>query len=323
MGTWAFAINDPGVILGAYTDDNLTVNSYLRAPDGRFTTIDDPIAATGPGQGTWAYNLNQDGTVTGDWVDSGDLAHGFLRAPDGRFTTIDAPGAGTTGAFAGGQGTYIEGRNDAGTIAGLVVDGNWVFHGFVRTRHGSITTFDAPGGGTAPGQGIRMWASAGVINPAGVIVGTVWEAGYVGRGFLRAPDGAITEFDAPGAGTGAYLGTYAWSINPVGEVTGYYCDALMCHGFLRAPDGSFTTFDVPGAADTVPLCINTSGVITGYYYDSSFVEHGFVRDKHGAITVFDVPGAVDTTPSTINSSGEITGYYLGTDNLVHGFLRIP
>ena len=54
----------------------------------------------------------------------------------------------------------------------------------------------------------------------------------------------FTTFDAPGAGTGSYQGTYPFAINPEGAITGLYVDASnMYHGFLRDRDGTFTTFD--------------------------------------------------------------------------------
>jgi hypothetical protein len=144
MGTRAFRINDLGVILGWYVDDNELHHSYLRALDGTIKTIDDPVAATGFCQGTNAWNLNQDGTVTGNYEDASNVFHGFLRTPEGRFTTIDVPGAGTTGATCGALGTATGNSNPAGTIAGFYGDASGVAHGYVRTRNGWITTFDLP-----------------------------------------------------------------------------------------------------------------------------------------------------------------------------------
>src|SRR6266496_3367515 len=66
---------------------------------------------------------------------------------------------------------------------------------FVRPEP-AITTFDAPGAGTGPGQGTLPFA----INPAGTVLGYFIDAGDARHGFLRTPDGAITTFDAPGAG---------------------------------------------------------------------------------------------------------------------------
>jgi hypothetical protein len=56
------------------------------------------------------------------------------------------------------------------------------------------------------------------------------------HGFVRGRDGAITAFDAPGAGTGTFQGTQPGAINPAGTVTGIYFDANNAvHGFLRIP----------------------------------------------------------------------------------------
>jgi hypothetical protein len=54
------------------------------------------------------------------------------------------------------------------------------------------------------------------------------------HGFLRAIDGKITRFNAPGAGTGAGQGTYPMTNNREGAISGFYVDANnVYHGFLR------------------------------------------------------------------------------------------
>jgi hypothetical protein len=58
----------------------------------------------------------------------------------------------------------------------------------------------------------------------------------VRRGFVRAASGAITTFNAPGAGTGVYQGTVAERISKADAIAGYYRDANnVSHGFLRTP----------------------------------------------------------------------------------------
>ena len=47
-------------------------------------------------------------------------------------------------------------------------------------------------------------------------------------GFVRTPDGTITTFAVGDA-------TTPLSINPSGEITGYYDDVTGIHGFLRKP----------------------------------------------------------------------------------------
>src|SRR5207249_6750457 len=85
---------------------------------------------------------------------------------------------------------------------------------------------------------------------------------------------SITTFDAPGAGTGAFQGTYATNIGPSATIIGFSRDASdVRHGFIRSQGGSFTIFDAPGAGTaagqgTRAYAINPSGAITGFYSDS-------------------------------------------------------
>src|SRR5437667_337320 len=64
----------------------------------------------------------------------------------------------------------------------------------------------------------------------------------------QARNTTFITFDAPGAGTGAFQGTFALDINQAGAIAGETTDASnVSHGFVRAPDGAITTFDAPGA----------------------------------------------------------------------------
>ena len=133
-------------------------------------------------------------------------------------------------------------------------------------------------------------------------------------------------FDAPGAGTGPFQGTFAFSINPGGAIAGEVHDASdVRHGFLRARNGIFTTFDGPGATNTWAYSINPAGAIAGYYGVSGVV-HGLLRALNGTLTTFDVPGAgtgfgQGTFAVNINPPGEIAGDYNDNSNVFHGFLR--
>ena len=146
----------------------------------------------------------------------------------------------------------------------------------------------------------------------------------------------ITTFDAPGAGTGAFQGTYATNINPSGTIIGFSRDANnVRHGFVRSQDGSFTIFDAPGAGTaagqgTRAYAINPSGTITGFFIDSVNAVHGYVRSNQGVITVFDAPGAgtgpfpegtFPFSPLIINPNGAITGWYTDSALVSHGFLQ--
>jgi len=58
----------------------------------------------------------------------------------------------------------------------------------------SIITIDAPGAGTAPGQGTQ----ANVVNPEGTVAGWYLDANYTYYSFLRTPNGKIITFSPPG-----------------------------------------------------------------------------------------------------------------------------
>ena len=203
----------------------------------------------------------------------------------------------------------------------------------------TITTFDAPGAGTAAGQG----TFANGMNVSGAIVGFIRDANAARHGFLRVPDGTFTTFDDPAAGTcsascgsiGPGQGTRAYAINPSGEIAGFYSDnSAHCHGYVRAANGTFTQIDAPDAgtgpfpqgtfpSEFTPMGINPAGAITGFYVDGSSVQHGFVRAPSGKITEFDPSGSTFTNPNAIDQTGAITGFYFDANVVGHGFLRAP
>jgi hypothetical protein len=245
---------------------------------------------------------------------------------------IDAPGAGRIGFCSpplicsnGTQGASI---NPAGAIAGQYGDTSGVFHGFLRSPDGTITTFDAPGAGTAPGQGTLVTFTDG-INPAGAIALGFSDASGTFHAAVRAPDGTFTAFDPPGS-----FFTNDSGINPAGTVTSFYADASFAfHGYVRAPEGTFTLFDVSGGGTgpfqgTEPFNINASGAVTGAVVDAGGVNHGFLRAKTGAITKFDAPGAgtgsgQGTLPVYNNPANAISGFEIDGSGVAHGFLRTP
>ena len=208
QGTQPFAINPAGLITGFYLDAGDAYHGVLRTPDGAITTFDAPGAGTGPGQGTRPFSINPGGTISGRYVDAGDVGHGFLRTPDGAITTFDVPGAGT----GPGQGTHGDNINPSETIAARYSDASGMYHGFLRAPDGTITTFDAPNAGTGPGQGTFVFVTD-CLNPAGAITSASLDASNVWHGFLRAPNGTITTFDAPGVGTGPFQCTLPLGIN--------------------------------------------------------------------------------------------------------------
>jgi uncharacterized membrane protein len=233
----------------------------------------------------------------------------------GPFTTFDTPGVGGPAPIS---------INPAGAITGYYNDANFVAHGFLRTRDGTITTFDAPGdvNGTFPTS----------INPGGNIAGAYCDV-ITCHGFLRTRDGTITTFDPPGS---TYT-FYGEAINPAGTITGGYADASNAnHGFVRDRDGTITTLDVPGANTSrfqSASAINPEGAIAGIYFlpivGNPFGGNyrGFLRNPDGTFATFDAatypPCCIWTFATGINPKGAITGYDNDGHNLNHGFLRDP
>jgi hypothetical protein len=276
-------------IVGTNMDANNVFHGFLRTPHGKFTIYDAPGAGTASSQGTGGLSVNSAGVILGIYLDANNVYHGLLRDPDGTITPFDAPDAGT--AADSYEGTYpanLSGINPKGASVGESVDANYVYHGYLRAPDGTFTKFDDSNAGTGVDSG-QGTLSLG-INPAGEISGVYIDANYVFHGYMRAPDGTITEYDVPGAGTGPYQGTNAcwfipcWGgINPAGTVTGFYVDQnYVYHGFLRTRDGKFTTFDAPTAGTgewqgTQPMTINPEGAITGFYTDANNAVHGFLR----------------------------------------------
>jgi hypothetical protein len=256
--TWLEGINNKGDLAGQVLDGPAGGRSSLGfiARNGVVTVFD----PSGTGAFTDWATLNENDTVAGAISDSNNVTYSFIRTSHGVVTTIIDPSASEA---PGAPGTEAFTINDAGIVSGLYGDSNGVLHGF-QWRNGAFTTFDAPGAGTAPGQGtvISSTTDAGVIigaysdsanvnhdfvddhgrfttfsfpgsqatliafisNNRHVIAGTFFDSSNVGRGFLLT-SGGFTELSDPNANTAAFGGTWATAVDSQGnEVAGGYFD---------------------------------------------------------------------------------------------------
>ena len=226
------AINLDGTVAGSYLDTNNVYHSFVRSRDGGIVTFDAPGAGTGPLQGTLGdtNGINRQGAFTGGYTTADYVIHPFLRDPGGAITTFDQLfdplGAGT----AAGQGSYFNLINDAGTIPGVIIDKNFVQHGFVLSQDGAVVTFDVAGAGTGTYQGTLATAT----NVSGTTAGIYVDANGVNHGYVRSRHGSITTFDVPSEGTGSGQGVFTvGSINEAGAVEGWYIDTKgVNHGFI-------------------------------------------------------------------------------------------
>jgi probable HAF family extracellular repeat protein len=175
-----------------------------------------------------------------------------------------------------------------------------VTHGFLYSG-GLYTTLDDP----LPG-----------VHSAGEIVGQYRDSSNNVHGFVES-GGTYFTLDDPLA-TGS---TFAFGINAMGQIVGYYSNNTGTHGFLYNPNGdTYTTLDDPSATQgTFALGINDNGQIVGYYVNASG-SHGFLYSG-GTYTTFDDPlGTNGTFARGINDAGQIIGTYVDSGNNPHGFL---
>jgi uncharacterized membrane protein len=260
---------------------------------------------------------NNDGQVVGSYVDAGVVPgpdgaypdgaiHGFVQDRRGRVTRFDVPGGG---------GVLADGINNRGQTTGIYLDPGTVagpdgfypprsVHGFVRDRRGAVTTFDVP---------FPRLHAVYDINNRGQVVFSVDNPDRpygLGGGFLREPNGQITEIRVPGA-----LNTTPRAINDRGQIAGVYYDADarlnpdgtvppgVIHGFIW-DRGHIRTFDVPGSLQTVAFGMNNRGQVSGGYTTAEGHQRGFLLDgRH--FTTIDAPGGADNIALDINDRQEI------------------
>ena len=171
---------------------------------------------------TFAYALNDRDLVVGACEHDPDelgilTTSAFAWDKAGGYRRFDAPGAaGLTVAW---------GVNRAGTIVGVYMDANSVYHGFVRDPAGEIRTVDVEGSPYTQLMG---------INDRGDIVGFYQDpADYVLKGFVLDAAGHRT----PVAPADAANGSYPYRITDDGRIVGWYMDAnYRTIGFVATPD---------------------------------------------------------------------------------------
>ena len=237
FGSLSSSINGHGTITGFYWDENFGNHGFVRDPSGALTEFDLPGSDCLPGLTcTWPTSINEVGTIVGTSFDNDGNSHGFLRTRDGNMSTFDVPGGTDTAYYTFGGGS-IASINSEGQVAsnyfqpipGNPFGGN--FRGMLRKEDGSFETWDASTSGPC-----CTWTYSTGLNEAGTITGYDNDGHDIYHGYIRSPDGVITTFDAPGAGTGRFQGTLPMAINQGGIVAGYYVDSnRVSHAFLRIP----------------------------------------------------------------------------------------
>jgi hypothetical protein len=274
---------------------------------------------------------------------TGSNANGISNTGQATGTTVDMMGAPTFTNFVGnplnngqltqlntGAGQTAFGVNSAGNVVG----GN------------GTTAFYLPNGGaltalTAPATAINAFG----INDKGNIVGQ-FTSGANTPGFVVTAfnSSTFTTINQPTGVTSDVIN--AQGINNNGLVIGFYMgNDGNVHGFkvsvptIGSPasvtatainDPTIPTFpQEPGATFVFSqmLGINDSGIVSGYYGDSTLSQHGYLfNTSTGTYTFLDDPAArfhngVEITQITgITNSGEISGFYTDANGTFHSFI---
>jgi uncharacterized membrane protein len=296
QGTFPTAITRNGFIGVTVKDNNSFSHGFVRLANGKFTKVQPPHSID-----THIAGVNWRGQVAGSFFDKvGGISHGYVKNANGTYVQLDVPGAiggtsvsgiNSTGQVAGtffgpsgGQaffwdpanpgeyvtftvpgsaGTNAAGVNDGGEITGSYGDSAGS-HGYVRTKDGTITTFDF--GGTSRAT------SPVAINTKGQVAGSESDEG-VGAGFLRTPLGHLIQF-----GSESHGGPQPEAISDTGAIVGFeFSEGGGNVAFVRDAAGNYTFLAVPFAnTATSATGVNRSGQIVGAYADSNGASHGWL-----------------------------------------------
>lgn len=234
-------------------------------------------------------------TIVGYYLNPDSTTYSaFIRTSDGTVSAFDIFDDGSTKVLS---------ANKNGDVAGSATDSSSNTQAFVRTADGQITQFTVNGASFTEATGItdRGWIAGDYIDPS-----TSKQ-----MGFIRKPDGDVTTFAAPDGSNLAVRGA-----NNKNSIIGTY----GTHGYVRDANGSMTTFRIT-ANYVVPVAINKSGVIAGYYADTNGKVHGFVRPADGSAPKgFNPPGYTGTLSVTgMNDTGIVVGWNNDGQNIPHSF----
>ena len=245
--TQLLGINDADVIAGYHGQAiNQGFTLTLGAPN-IFTSENFPGSVQ-----TQVIGINNLGNTSGFYIDSMGTNHGFLNI-SGIFSTVD---------FSGTTFDQVLGLNNTGQAAGYfqAPSGNqtaFVFNPFLPPG-GQFTPLNLPGSGQATD-----------INDKGQVTG-FFATATGDDGFLLS-GGIRTTLSFPGASV-----TEALGLNNLGQVVGFYNDAMgNPHGFIYS-GGVFTALNDPGATQTTVNGINNFGQIVGFALEPNGNTVGFV-----------------------------------------------
>ncbi len=183
----AFAINNSGVIVGAFTDSATSTTPGFVDVNGAYTVLN-PVAPVGGALVVNAQHINSSGLVDGFYAtnNTGTDQHGFLfNSQTNAYTLLPDPSTAQT-ADGNLALTQFLGLNDAGIATGYyqTKDTGSQFGFLFDTKTNAYTFLDDPL--AAPFNGTQVTQITG-INNTGEIDGFYIDSSGAQRGFLANP----------------------------------------------------------------------------------------------------------------------------------------
>ena len=300
-GSYAFAINNNGQIVGEASAPNTTWEAFLWN-DGKMINLN-----TINTFGSVAYGINASDQVVGVYWTSNtsNIYQGFLYS-NGQMTSL--------GILCGAK-SMTQAINDAGEIVGV---NNSNGHPFLWSN-GQVTDISnvTDPSGTPYG-----------INNSGQITGFYSPPTGNSHAFLYTPGSGFKDLGVLGnANSGAY------AVNNLGEVVGYSDllqgnDYIWVHAFLYS-DGVMHDLGTLGGSQSHADGINDLGQVVGNSYTTGDAALHAVLWDPGTMMIHDLNDLIPsgsgwtlTTASGINNNGWICGYGM-RNGIEHGFLLAP
>ena len=307
--TYFYALGNTGIAAGYYEDSNGLHHGVI-LEDGELRQYDFPGAVE-----TEIYGVSDEtGALTGSMIGPAGIRRGFSAE-----TIIEVPGA---------SETYADFVSAVGLIVGSYVDAEGLYHAYMRTPDGRLTSLNFP-----HAENIEYLFVHGV-NQASIFVVRIKRVDDVPRTYVGGPRG-LHEFQFPGS-----VSTEGWNINQDGSVVGYYdLPDGRRHGFIARPAAD-TAAHVSGAPVDAPASsgatytfesIDVPGVAFLELAASSDFEDyaGNTRSPDGekivgftlidgVFTTYDFPGAKNTYFYALSNTGIAAGHYEDSNGLHHG-----
>ena len=307
--TFADFVNSQGGMVGSYVDAEGLYHPYVRAPGGRFVSLDLPRADKL--EYFFVHGINDAQTIVSRAKAVDDVPVTHVGTFQSGLRPFKVPGSVST------EGYNI---NQDGSIVGNYVSPDGRTHGFIARpaqdadepvvastdgNHYTFQTVDVPGT-----EILVLTASSDFEDYAGNSRGADGEKEV---GFTLI-DGVFTTYDVPGS-----QNTYFYALGNDGRAAGHYEDSEGLHHGVVLENGELQQYDFPNAVETEIYGISdATGALTGNFIDASGVRRGFSGD-----TIVEVPGASATFADFVNADGTIVGSYIDAEGLYHPYYMRP